>query len=67
MWREWIPFWHPGVSPHGGDVDLLFAGLVVASLLIVLLLTVLVLRFAIHYRAGNTNADRDRRIRKSWG
>src|ERR1700750_1303035 len=27
MWREWIPFWHPGVSPHGGDVDLLFAGL----------------------------------------
>ena len=27
MWREWIPFWHAGVSPHGGDVDLLFAGL----------------------------------------
>ncbi|MGY4365414.1 hypothetical protein ACVW1A_001479 [Bradyrhizobium sp. LB1.3] len=34
MWRQWIPFWQPGLSPHAGDVDLLFAGLLIMSALV---------------------------------
>jgi cytochrome c oxidase subunit 2 len=64
--QTWIPLWLPGETAHAGAVDLLFAGLLVSSLLVLLLLFFLVLRFAIHYRAGNAEADRDHRIKKSW-
>jgi cytochrome c oxidase subunit 2 len=66
MWERWIPFWEPGNSLHAGDVDLLFAGLVIVSLFVLGLLFSLLLMFAIRYRAGNKNADRDHRIKKSW-
>src|SRR2546421_644634 len=65
MWRQWIPFWRPGASPHAGDVDLLFAGLLATSIFVLALLFVLLLTFAIRYRAGS-DADRGDRIRKSW-
>ena len=65
MWRQWIPFWQPGNSAHAADVDLLFAGLLAVSLLVLALLFFLLLAFAIRYRAGS-NADRDHRIKKSW-
>jgi cytochrome c oxidase subunit 2 len=65
MWREWIPFWRPGASPHAGDVDLLFTGLLLTSLFVLALLFFLLLTFAIRYRA-NSDADRGDRIQKSW-
>jgi cytochrome c oxidase subunit II len=65
MWREWIPFWRPGVSPHGGDVDLLFAGLLLMSALVLGLLFFLLVLFCVRYRAASP-ADRGDRIRKSW-
>jgi len=65
MWRQWIPFWQPGDSVHASDVDLLFAGLMAVSLLVLTLLFFLLLTFSIRYRAGS-NADRDHRIKKSW-
>lgn len=65
MWREWIPFWRPGLSPHGGDVDLLFAGLLIASALVLALLFFLLVLFCTRYRAGN-RTDRDHRVKKSW-
>ncbi len=65
MWRDWIPFWHAGVSPHGGDVDLLFAGLLFASALVLGLLFFLLALFCVRYRAGNT-VDRGDRVTKSW-
>jgi cytochrome c oxidase subunit II len=65
MWREWIPFWRPGVSSYAGDIDLLFAGLLAISSLVVLLLLVLLVTFAVRYRGGS-NADRDHRIKKTW-
>ena len=58
MWREWIPFWHAGVSPYGGDVDLLFIGLLFASSLVLGLLFFLLALFCVRYRAGNP-VDRD--------
>ncbi len=57
--------WLPSASQHGAQVDLLFAGLFVSSVLVCLLLFFLLLRFAIRYREGS-NADRDHRIKKSW-
>ncbi len=67
---SWIahanPLVPPGETAHAGSVDLLFAGLLATTLLVLLLLFFLLLRFAIHYRTGNTNADRDHRIKKSW-
>ena len=60
MWRNWIPFWRPGVSSYGGDIDLLFAGLMTISLAVLLLLFILLLTFAIRYRA-----DQHRRPRTS--
>jgi cytochrome c oxidase subunit 2 len=65
MWEKWIPFWRPGASSYGGDIDLLFAGLVAMSALVVTLLLVLLLSFAIRYRASS-NVDRGHRIKKSW-
>jgi cytochrome c oxidase subunit 2 len=65
MWRQWIPFWTPGASAHAGDVDLLFTGLLLISLCITGLLFLLLLTFAIRYRAGSA-ADRSDRIRKTW-
>jgi cytochrome c oxidase subunit II len=65
MWREWLPFWRPGASPHAADVDLLFTCLLLTSMLVVGLLLVLLVTFAVRYRAGS-NADRGDRIRKSW-
>ena len=65
MWRSWIPLWRPGASLHAGDVDLLFVGLLLTSLLVVLLLFGLLLGFAIRYRAGN-DVERGDRVRKSW-
>jgi cytochrome c oxidase subunit 2 len=64
--QTWIPLWLAGNTAHAAAVDLLFAGLLVSSVLVLLLLGALVLRFTIHYRAGNATADRDHRIKKSW-
>ena len=64
--RPGFPLWLPGETAHAGAVDLLFIGLLVSSGLVLLLLFLLLLRFAIHYRAGNADADRDHRIKKSW-
>jgi cytochrome c oxidase subunit 2 len=65
MWRQWIPFWQPGDSAHASDVDLLFAGLMAMTVLVLTLLFFLLFTFAIRYRAGSS-ADRDHRIKKSW-
>jgi cytochrome c oxidase subunit II len=65
MWRNWIPFWRPGASPHAADVDLLFTGLLLVSIGVLALLFLLLLTFAVRYRAGSS-ADRGHRIRKSW-
>jgi cytochrome c oxidase subunit 2 len=64
--QTWIPLWLPGETAHAGAVDLLFIGLLVSGALVLLLLFALLFRFAIHYRAGNADADRDHRIKKSW-
>jgi len=63
---SWIPFWLPGETAHASAVDLLFACLLACSLLVLVLLFSLLLRFSIHYRAGNDRADRDHRVKKSW-
>jgi len=67
---NWIEHANPilpsAETAHAGSVDLLFAGLLATTLFVLLLLFFLLLRFAIHYRAGNTKADRDHRIKKSW-
>jgi cytochrome c oxidase subunit 2 len=65
MWRQWIPFWHEGVSAHGSDVDLLFAGLVATSALVLGLLFFLLTLFCVRYRSGN-DVDRGERLRKTW-
>src|SRR5262249_56849381 len=65
MWRNWIPFWRPGASPHAADVDLPFTGLLLTSIAVTALLLVLLLDFAIRYRASSS-ADRGHRIRRSW-
>ena len=65
MWREWIPFWKRGLSPYGGDVDLLFAGLLLASALVLGLLFFLLIVFCVRYRAGN-QVERGHRTEKSW-
>ena len=64
--QTWIPLWLPGETAHAGAVDLLFIGLLMSSALVLLLLFALLFRFAIHYRAGNADANRDHRIKKSW-
>jgi cytochrome c oxidase subunit 2 len=64
--QTWIPLWLPGETAHAGAVDLLFVGLLVSSVFVLLLLFALLFRFAIHYRAGNADADRDHRVKKSW-
>ena len=55
-----------GETAHASAVDLLFIGLLASAVLVLVLLFFLLLRFAIHYRAGNAEADRDHRIKKSW-
>ncbi|MGY0575357.1 cytochrome c oxidase subunit II [Bradyrhizobium sp. RDM12] len=65
MWRQWIPLWHPGISPHGGDVDLLFIGLLVVSSLVLGLLFFLLVLFCVRYRASNP-IDRGPETSKSW-
>ncbi len=65
MWREWIPFWQAGISPYGGDVDLLFVGLIIASALVLGLLFFLLALFCVRYRAGN-KIDRENHELKSW-
>jgi cytochrome c oxidase subunit 2 len=68
--NAWTPAststWPAGESAHASAVDLLFIGLVATSALVLLLLFFLLLRFAIHYRAGNKSADRDHRTKKGW-
>jgi cytochrome c oxidase subunit 2 len=64
--QTWIPLWLPGDTAHASAVDLLFVGLLVSTGLVLVLLFFLMLRFAIHYRAGNADADRNHRIKKSW-
>jgi len=64
--RHFGPFRSLGETAHAGSVDLLFGGLVACSALVLALLFFLLLRFSIHYRAGNAAADRDHRIKKSW-
>ncbi len=67
---NWVEHANPllpsGETAHAASVDLLFAGLLGSALLVLVLLFFLLFRFAIHYRAGNTKADRDHRIKKSW-
>jgi cytochrome c oxidase subunit 2 len=53
------------VSSYGGDIDLLFIGLLTISLGVALLLFILLLVFAIRYRAGS-KADRSHPVRKTW-
>jgi cytochrome c oxidase subunit 2 len=65
MSHAWIPFWRSGASSYGGDVDLLFIGLLAISLAVTLLLLGLLVTFAVRYRVGS-NADRSDRIHKSW-
>jgi cytochrome c oxidase subunit 2 len=65
MWRNWVPLWRPGATPHAGDVDLLFIGLLAISIFVTVFLFVLLLTFPIRYRSGSA-ADRGDRIRKSW-
>ncbi|WP_369719464.1 cytochrome c oxidase subunit II [Bradyrhizobium sp. LLZ17] len=65
MWRQWIPFWQPGLSPQSGDVDLLFAGLLMTSALVLGILFFLLTLFCVRYRAGNL-IDREDHIAKSW-
>jgi cytochrome c oxidase subunit 2 len=60
------PIWPTAVTPHASAVDLLFAGLLATAFLVMLLLFTLLLRFAIHYRAGNDRANRNHRVKKSW-
>ena len=60
------PLMPSGETAHAASVDLLFIGLLATSFLVLALLFFLLLRFAIHYRAGNLSADRDHRVRKSW-
>jgi cytochrome c oxidase subunit 2 len=62
----WIPLWPPGETDHARAVDLLFIGLMASAILTLVLLFFLLFRFAIHYRAGNAQADRDHRVKKSW-
>jgi cytochrome c oxidase subunit 2 len=64
--QTWIPLWLPGETAHASAVDLLFAGLLASSVLVLVLLFFLMGRFAVHYRAGNAAADRDHRTKKSW-
>ena len=66
MWRAWIPFWHAGVSPYSGDVDLLFTGLLFASALVLGLLFFLLALFCVRYRAGN-HIDRGGRVKAKAG
>ena len=67
---NWVQHANPlmpsGQTAHGSSVDLLFIGLLASAILALVLLFFLLLRFAIHYRAGNARADRDHRIKKSW-
>jgi cytochrome c oxidase subunit II len=67
---NWIQHVNPLVpaaeTVHASSVDLLFIGLLASSALVLVLLFFLLLRFAIHYRAGNNTADRDHRVKKSW-
>jgi len=67
---NWVQHANPlmpsGETAHGSSVDLLFIGLLASAILALVLLFFLLLRFAIHYRAGNARADRDHRIKKSW-
>jgi len=65
MRHEWIPFWKAGLSPYGGDVDLLFMGLLLTSSLVLGLLFFLLTLFCIRYRAGN-QVDRANHEAKSW-
>jgi cytochrome c oxidase subunit II len=65
MWRHWIPFWRPGASTYAGDVDLLFIGLLIASVAVAALLLILILIFAIRYRASNP-VDRSGHEEKTW-
>ena len=58
--------WWLNETAHARSVDLLFFGLLAITALVLALLFFLLLRFAIHYRAGNKAADRSHRIKKSW-
>lgn len=58
--------WPLAETAHATSVDVLFIGLLSTSALVVLLLFFMLLRFAIHYRAGNAAANRDHRVKKSW-
>ena len=63
---NWIPLWLPSETDHASAVDLLFVGLSALTFFVLALLFFLLLRFAIHYRAGNAAADRNHRVKKSW-
>jgi cytochrome c oxidase subunit 2 len=54
MWREWIPFVRSGLSRFGGEVDLLFVGLMILSAAILGLLFFLMIFFVVRYRTGSS-------------
>jgi cytochrome c oxidase subunit 2 len=65
MWREWIPFVRSSLSPFGGEVDLLFVGLMILSAAVVGLLFFLMIFFAVRYRTGSS-VDRRSHPEKDW-
>jgi heme/copper-type cytochrome/quinol oxidase subunit 2 len=58
MEKSWIEFWAPAATAHASAVDVLFAALLASCLFVVSVLFFLLLRFAIHYRAGSHIASR---------
>jgi cytochrome c oxidase subunit 2 len=62
---RWLSIFVPGDSQYSNDIDLLFIGLLIASVLILLLLFGLLLVFTVRYRAGS-NARRPHSREKSW-
>ena len=65
MWRQWIPVLASRVSPQSGDVDLLFAGLLFASALVLGLLFFLLTLFCVRYRACNRDRPRTPRPQRA--
>ncbi|HEY4263752.1 MAG TPA: cytochrome c oxidase subunit II [Micropepsaceae bacterium] len=62
---QWIPFFTPGDSQYSNDVDLLFVGLLTASVLMLVLLFGLMLIFIVRFRE-NSGVKRPHPAEKSW-
>jgi cytochrome c oxidase subunit 2 len=62
---RWFEILVPGNSQYSNEIDLLFAGLMTASALVLILLFGLVLFFIVRYRA-NSGVSREGAASKSW-